>query len=191
MKNKRAFITGIPASGKTYLAKRAALELGAVHVRVDDTREDLRENPEYKKWVDFYFSQDEKTYYTATNYEEQWKNLVAQSEAIWPGILEQIKVFDNETRPVIFEGVNILPHLAARDLGFPGVVLIGHSYNEVLERIKEDPRWGETEELQKLEADVFFNGERPRYKSEGEKYGYKVFETADEAREAFLGLFSK
>ena len=86
--------------------------------------------------------QDEYTYYTTTSYDEQWQNLVQQSEGLWPGVLEQIHAYDAETKPVIFEGVNILPHLAHRDLpSFGGITLIGRSLEEVLERNKQAPRW--------------------------------------------------
>ncbi len=181
MQKRRLFITGIPTAGKSYLAKKLAEELGGISVSVDDIREELSKDEKYKKWVNFYLDQDEHIYYTTTNYDEQWKNLVAQSEGFWPGILAGFAQYANEDRPVIFEGVNILPHLAHRDLQIPGIVIIGRSIEEVLERNKREPRWGATERLQKLEADAFFKGERPHYKDDAKKFGYPVFETADEA----------
>ena len=63
-------------------------------------------------------------------------------------------------KSAIFEGVNILPHLAHCDLNFKGIILLGESFEVILERNKKDPRWGQTEELQKKEA---------------EKYGFKTF----------------
>ncbi|HUD01592.1 MAG TPA: hypothetical protein VMR37_04650, partial [Rhabdochlamydiaceae bacterium] len=36
--------------------------------------------------------------------------------------LEEINKYSDEERPVIFECVNILPHLAKRDLNFPGLL---------------------------------------------------------------------
>jgi len=151
----------------------------------------LSKDDRYEKWVDFYWNLDEKTYYTTTNYDEQWKNLVTQSEALWPGFLEKIHEYDSETRPVIFEAVNILPHLAHRDLKIPGIVLIGRSFEETLERNKKNPRWGKTEELQKMEADSFFNGERPHYKKEALRYGYPVFETPEEAWETAISYLKQ
>lgn len=58
----------------------------------------------------------------------------------------------------------------------------------VYETLKKDHRWGETEELWNLEADTFFNVERPHYRDEAIKYGYPVFETADDAFEIALSL---
>lgn len=181
MNKKRLFITGIPTAGKSYLGKKLATEVGGACVSIDDLREDLSKEEAYAKWVNFYLNQDEYTYFTTTTYEEQWANLVKQSEELWSGILAKIVQYATENKSVIFEGVNILPHLAHKDLPMPGIAIIGRSLEEVLERNRKEPRWGKTEDLQRLEADAFFNGERPRYKAESEKYGYKVFETPDEA----------
>lgn len=181
MNKKRLFITGIPTAGKSYLTKKLAKEVGGICVSVDDMREELSKDERYKKWVNYYLDQDEYTYYTTTTHNEQWKNLVAQSEGFWPGVLMRLDKYADEERPVIFEGVNILPHLAHRDLQIPGIAIIGRSFEETFERNKKEPRWGATEELQKLEADAFFNGERPHYKDDAEKFGYPVFETPDEA----------
>jgi len=191
MNKKRIFITGIPTAGKSHLGKKLAKKTGGICVSIDDFREDLTKDERYKKWVNFYLDQDEYTYYTTTTYDEQWTNLVKQSEGFWPGILEKIHQYDREEKPIIFEGVNILPHLAHRDLQMPGIAIIGRSFDETLERNKKYPRWGATEELQKLEADAFYNGERSHYKEESEKYGYHVFETPDEAWETALSLLTK
>ncbi len=191
MDKKRIFITGIPTAGKSYLAKKLAEKVGGICVSIDNFREDLTKDERYKKWVNFYLDQDEYIYYTTTTHAEQWANLVKQSEGFWPGVLEKIHQYDREERPIIFEGVNILPHLAYKDLQMPGIAIIGRSFDETLERNKKEPRWGATEELQKLEADAFFNGERSRYKEESEKYGYRVFETPEKAWEAALLLLSK
>ncbi|MDE2188249.1 MAG: hypothetical protein KGJ35_00765 [Patescibacteria group bacterium] len=177
----RLFITGIPASGKSYLANRLAEATGGEAYFLDDLREELGGDERYKKWVNFYLDQDEKFYYENTNPDLQWKNLVSQSEAIWPAFLEKINSLSNKKHPIIFECVNILPHLAKQDLDFPGIVLIGDSYENILKRNTEEPRWGNTIELQKLEAKNFFEVERPHYRAEAIKYGYPIFETADEA----------
>jgi len=190
MNKKRIFVTGIPTAGKSYLAKKLAEKVGGIHVSIDDLREDLNGNEGYKKWVNFYLDQDEYTYYTTTTHDDQWTNLVKQSEGFWPGIRGEIHKYDTEEKPIIFEGVNILPHLAHTDLQMPGIAIIGRSFDETFERNKRDPRWGATEELQKLEAESFFNVERPHYKEESEKYGYQVFETPDEAWEAALSLLT-
>ena len=187
---KRLFITGIPTSGKSHLAKAIAEKTGGVAVILDDFREDLSENPKYRKWVNFYLDQDEKKYLTETSPEDQWKNLVAQSEAIWPAFLKEIEKYSKEKQPVIFECVNMLPHLTRQNLGFPGIVLIGSSLEETLKRNKKDPRWGNTLELQELEAKMFFEVERPNYKREAEKYGYPVFESADEAFQLAIKILS-
>lgn len=187
-KGKRLFITGIPTSGKSYLANLLAEKTAGIAILLDDFREDLSSNLEYKKWTNFYIDKDEKEYLIKTSPEEQWSNLVAQSEGLWPAFIEEINKYEQEEKPVIFECVNILPHLAKRDLLFSGVVLIGSSFEETLKRNMDNPRWGNTPELQKLEAKTFFEIERPKYESEAKKFGYKTYETADEAIEDALKL---
>ena len=81
-KGKRIFITGIPTSGKSYLAKQLADKICGIAVLLDDFRENCAENQQYKKWVNFYFDMDEKKYLTETTPEKQWENLVAQSGRI-------------------------------------------------------------------------------------------------------------
>ena len=188
MNKPRLFITGIPTAGKSYLAKKLAAEVGGICVSVDDIREGLAEDERYRKWVNFYLDKNEFEYYSKSTPDELWADLVAQCEGLWPATLQKISEYENEERPVIFEGVNILPHLAKRDLKILGVVIIGKTLEETFERNKKDPRWGETEELQKMEAVAFFNCERPHYKEEGEKYGYPVFESADDAWETAVKI---
>ncbi len=185
-RGKRLFITGIPTGGKSYLAKKLAAEVGGKAVLLDDFRESLVKDSRYEAFVNFYLNQDEKEYLTKTPPEKQWRDLVAQSEGLWPAFLEKIEQYKDETRPVIFECVNILPHLASHYTDFSTVCLIGSSLEETLTRNIKDPRWGNTRELQELEAKHFFEIERPYYKSETERYGYPVFESADTAFQTAL-----
>lgn len=178
---KRLCITGIPTAGKSTLSKKLAESTGGIAVFLDDFREELASDERYATWVNFYTDQDLETYYTTTSPEDEWKNLVAQSEAIWPAFLERIDSYADEERPVIFECVNLLPHLIHRDLDFPCVVLIGSSYEQTLERNAQDPRWGSTERELELNSKSFFFVERPRYLEEAQKYGYPAFETYEEA----------
>jgi 2-phosphoglycerate kinase len=189
-KGKRLFITGIPASGKSYLAKELAVKTGGIVVSLDNAREKFFDDDYYKKWVMFYFYKNEKEYLTQTPPEELWDDLVKQSEALFPIFKSEIEKYHNETRPVIFECVNLLPHIADQELYFSGVVMLGDSFETILERNKKDPRWGETEELQELEAREFFYVERPRYKKEAEKYGYPTFENYKDALEEGIRMIT-
>ncbi len=187
--SKRFFITGIPTAGKSYLAKKIADAVDGTPVLLDDFREGLRAEEIYKKWVDFYLDRDEASYLTDTSPDQMWSNLVTQSESLWPAFLKKMQSYEAEEGWIIFECVNILPHLAKRDLRFPGVVLIGSSYDDVLERNKRDPRWSHDAYLQEFEAKMFFEIERPYYKAEAEKYGYPIFEKADNAFDFFMKSF--
>lgn len=185
---KRLFIAGIPTAGKSYLAEKLANAVGGIAVLFDDFREILEEEGKYKKWARFYLDQDEKEYLINTSADDKWKNLVLQSEALWPAFLEEIDKYKDETKPVIFECVNLLPRLVRKDLDFPGIVLVGKSLEETLRRNKLEPRWGNTEELQVLEAKMFFEEERPHYIQEAKDNNLPVFESADDVFETALNL---
>jgi len=187
-KGKRLCITGMPTAGKSTLTRKLAEETGGIGLFLDDFREELASDERYRKWVNFYIDQDLEIYYTTTDPEDQWRNLTTQSEALWPAFLEMMDSYAEETRPVIFECVNLLPHLVTRDTPFPCVVLIGRTYEETLERNRKEPRWGSTERELELNSRSFFYVERPKYLDEGKKSNCPVFETPDEAYETALGL---
>ncbi|MBI4036113.1 AAA family ATPase [Candidatus Daviesbacteria bacterium] len=182
------FIGGIPASGKSYLARKVAEKTGAFHLNLDTLRAEMRNDPNLRYWTDFFFNQDEEKYLTQTSCEDHWKNLVAQSEAFWPTMLNKVKETIKFHKSVVVEGVNILPHLANKDFSFPGIFLLGESLEQIFERNKKNPRWGKTERLQRKEAELFFNCEREKYKQEAEKYGYKTFEDFNAAEKGLLEL---
>ncbi len=185
------FISGIPASGKSFLARKVSQNTGAFRLDTDSLRKNMRKDPTLEPWVNFYWSKDEKRYLTETSCQEKWSNLVKQSEAFWPIFLREIKEVIKTHPSVIIEGVNILPHLAARDLNFTGIFLLGESFEQIFERNKKNPRWGSTEELQRLEAKTFFNCERENYKREAERYGFKTFTNSEEAESELLRLLGK
>lgn len=184
------FISGIPASGKSYLAQKVAKITGALHFKVDDWREEFRVD-KHADWVDFFWNKNESDYWDKTGCEKHWQNIVKQSEALWPDIVKKIKEVVKSGKPAIFEGVNILPHLAKQDLNFEGIVLLGESIEIIFERNKEDPRWGKTETLQLKEAEVFYNCEGKRYQAEAEKQGYKAFSDIKLAEAELVKLLNK
>ena len=185
---KYAFISGIPASGKSYLAAKIAKAIGILHVEIDEWQEEMKNDPELKKWVNFFWDQDEAEYWRTTNCDKQWENLKNQSEALWSATLKRIKDIQNSGKPAIFEGVNILPHLASQDLDFEGIILLGESFEKILERNEQNPLWGQTKELQRMEAEAHYNCERLKYKAEAEKYGFKIFADPKKAEEELLKI---
>ena len=48
---KYVFISGIPASGKSYLATKAARIIGVLHFKVDDWREEFRKD-KHADWLE-------------------------------------------------------------------------------------------------------------------------------------------
>jgi 2-phosphoglycerate kinase len=178
-KGKRLVITGIPTIGKTSLAKRLAEAVGGIFVSGDDIRHELKSDPRFADAASFWKDKNKRTYYITTSYNKQWKNLVAQSEQLWEGILEKINTFKDEERPVVFEGVTLLPHLVHKDLDFPCIVMVGATLEDVVEKNKERPVWENTE--LELQSAAFFLGDQPYYKAEAEKYNYPVFNNSEEA----------
>ena len=170
-----AFIGGIPASGKSHLAEKIAKTTGVLHVAIDNWREEIRGDSKLKPWVNFFRDKNEEEYWKITHCEKHWENLTDQSEAFWPIIKRRIDDVVKSGKDAIFEGVNLLPHLVANDFRFPAIFLLGESFEKVFARNKRDPRWGQTEILQRKEAEIFFFCERPLYKQEAEKYGFKAF----------------
>lgn len=183
------FIGGIPAAGKSYLARKLAEKTGAFHLDLDTLRKEMAKDPKLVYWVNLFFNKDEEEYFKETFCEEHWKNMVQQSEAFWPTIVSKVNEVIESHKSAIFEGVNILPHFAIKDFNFPGIFLLGESFEQILERNKQNPRWGKTPKLQELEAKLFFDCERPKYKEEAEKYGYKTFTDSKEAEQEVLKLF--
>lgn len=187
------FITGISTSVKSYLAKRVAEKTNSIHVEIDKFRDGMTNDPALEPWVNFYWNQDETNYWKNTNPEEDWINLVKQSEALWPKTLKKINemIKEEPNRSFIFEGVSMLPHLVKKDLDINGIVLLGESEQILFERLKKSPRWGETEDLQKIETNRSFNHERNYYKKEAEKYGYPIFDNANDAEEKLVKLLKQ
>src|SRR3989344_7096889 len=97
---KYAFISGISASGKSYLAIKVAKAVGSLHIEIDDWREEMRNDTELRKWVDFFWNQDEIEYWKNTSCGQQWENLKNQSEALWPAILKRIRKVQKSESPV-------------------------------------------------------------------------------------------
>jgi adenylate kinase family enzyme len=186
---KHIFISGIPASGKSYLADMLAKKLGILHIDIDDLREEMTKDPELKKWVGFFADQDEEEYWRNISCDQSWKNLKKQSEAFWPTIKQKIDMIVANGSPAVFEGVNLLPHLM-KEYDIHGVYLLGESFEAILKRNMEDPRWGNTETLQRKEAEMFYYCEGKYYKAEAEKYGYKTFIHAQEAEKELISILN-
>jgi adenylate kinase len=187
---KQIIITGIATAGKSYLARQLAERTNGIFVDMDKVRDSMQSDPQLEKWVNFYWNKNELEYLTNTSPDEMWTNIVRQSEAFWPVFLEKINSYKNETRPVIFESVNLLPHLVYKDLKIPCIVLVGSSYEEILERNIREPRWGSGITLQTLEAKIFFEIERPKYIQEANIYDYPVFNTPEQAMNTALNLLN-
>lgn len=183
------FISGIPTAGKSYLATQIGDEFD-VHVeKLDDFREEMKNDPELEPWVNYYWNKDPRKY-AQKDCQLQWDDLVAQSEAFWPATKAYMEQKMQEHDAIVFESVNLLPHLAI-DLSFSGVYLLGESLEQTIDRNKREPRWSKEEDIQEREARHFYLCEGPRYKHEAEKYGFLTFVSPDEAKVELIRLLNK
>jgi len=94
----RLFITGIPTAGKSYLARKLAVEIGGISVSLDHLRQGLCEDPdvpqEIKDYIQVYWNKSaiEEEFLTQTPPEELWNVLVEQSKALWPFFKKYIEL---------------------------------------------------------------------------------------------------
>ena len=185
-----AFIGGTPAAGKSYVAKKFVKESGinVLVVSTDDFRVEMAKNPDLEKWVNLFWKLDEQNYWETTSYEKDSQLLMEQSEAFFPTILEKLEGLKKQNENLIIEGVNLLPHLVGK-LGLPGFFLISEDYEAIFERLKSDPRWGQTDELQTLEAKFFIEYDARFIKEQAAKYDYKVFDNYIDALAELKRLF--
>ena len=186
-----AFIGGTSAAGKTYTAKEFVKNSGlSIHiVSIDDLRKEFVKDPKLKYWVDVLWNKNEEEYWKTITYAEDIGNLIKQSEAFWPSILEVVKKTKELYEHAIFEAINIQPHLAKKDLDFPGFFLINENRQILLDRFKKAPRWGKTEKLQKTEIDFLLKHDVKFIKEEAKKYGYKVFNNSDDVIKELEEIF--
>ncbi len=186
------FIGGAPTAGKTHLARDFTKQSdGAIHhIKVDDIREELRTVPEVKKWANFFKSQDETAYWKRTDCKQHLQNIIDQSNALWPHILKKIKESQKQFPRVIFEGIDIMPELAHRDLDFDGFFLVPPDVETMYVRLQAHRRWGETNDLKRQEAKCFYEGDAMYIKQEAEKYGYEVFDNLDDGYSKLSELFN-
>lgn len=188
-----AFIGGTPAAGKTHIAKQFIKKSGLPieYISIDALREEFAKDPKLDYWVKFFLNQDAVQYWDTITQEQHLQNLIKQSEAFWPGILQKVEEVKKNHQHAIFEGVNLLPHLAHKDFDFHGLFLIEENGDLLFEKLHKEPRWGETEELQKLEAKFFVEWEARYIKEEAKKYSYKVFSNSQEAEKELENIFNK
>jgi 2-phosphoglycerate kinase len=187
------FIGGTPAAGKSTLARKVADSLDSSFqiIGTDDIRDQLLSIPKYEKWVNIYWNMDEKDFMSQKTCTEKMDVLVAQSEALFPPILDFFNTKMKEYENIIFEGVTLLPHLARKHLPFEGIYLVIEDRGELLKRLKEDNRWGNTDEMHKLEADYFLDCEVKFLRQECDIYRYKIYNNTKEAESELIRILTQ
>ena len=185
------FIGGVPTSGKTHLVKEYInnSKLNIKHIKIDDIRDIFRNDRKLEKSVNFFRNQDENEYWIITSCKQHVRNIVKQTEELWPHILEQIIKIQNKHEHVIFEGVQLLPKLTRKYLKMDGFYMIPPDIETIYIRLVAHKRWGDTNDLKRKEAKCFFEGDCMYIKEESRKYGYKVFENIEDGGKELANLF--
>lgn len=192
IKHPLLFVTGNSTAGKSTLAKLLAEKLGVSRASGDGMRVGLYRDSRYGPIARFYADQKcEAAYYAGTDPDERWENLREQSLALWPPLFFKLLCgYRIRPGPLVFEGVNLMPDLVAQDFpGTPIVAVVCEDEALVLRRLAEAPRWGNTPELQALEAREIAVEQAPRYRELTLAHGGQVFSSAEAALPYCLGVF--
>lgn len=187
------FVGGTPAAGKSYTVKDFIRNSGIdiAYISIDDLRDQFKDDPALKYWVDFFWEKDEQEYWQNSSYEEDIQNLIQQSEAFWPKVKEKINSVIATEKNAILEGVNLLPHLVKEYPQVPALFIYSDDEQTLLERIKQDPRWGSEDHLQRMEARFFIEYDARFIKTEAPKHGYWITDSSVELTQKLQELFSK
>jgi 2-phosphoglycerate kinase len=118
MKDKQIIlIGGAPTTGKSTVAQALAQQLDLPWLSTDQIRNTMRVVADKDKYPDlFNGGLDAETFLTSFTASEIVDKEIAQSEAAWLGIKAFIEEDYTWQKGFIIEGVNVLPHLVARDL---------------------------------------------------------------------------
>jgi 2-phosphoglycerate kinase len=117
MKDKKIIlIGGAPTTGKSTVAQALAKELDLPWLSMDQIRNTMRVVADKDKHPNlFNGGRDAETFLTSFTASEIVDKEIAQSEAAWLGIKAFIEEDYTWPKGFIIEGVNVLPHLVARD----------------------------------------------------------------------------
>lgn len=178
------FIGGNPVSGKTTLAREIITHTGGTLLNLDRFRSEMREEESLRYWTDFFLNQAEWAYWQDHTFAQHWDNMKRRAEAYWPFLRPKIQESIDESPSVIVEAGTLMP-IQLAELNFSGVYLIGTDQETIYRRLRDAPRWGTCSSLQRMEAAMYAQ-EGEMLRSEAEKYGFPVFEDAQEALAALV-----
>lgn len=186
------FIGGPPTAGKTHLAQEfiSKNNLEILHVKTDDIRNGLKQDPNLRGWVNFFKDKDEIEYWKKNTPSQHINNVIKQAKALWPEILKNIEQKTNTHQNIIFDGVSFLPELTRKFLNFDGFYLIPKDVETIFRRLLAHSRWGRTEDLKREEAKAFFYGDTKFFEMSAKANGYKVFNNIEDGYNELARLFN-
>jgi len=144
-------IGGAPTTGKSTVAQSLAKKLDLPWLSTDQIRNTMRVVADKDKYPNlFNGGLDAETFLTSFTASEIVDKEIAQSEAAWLGIKAFIEEDYTWPKGFIIEGVNILPHLLARDFGdssnVTAVFLIDRDNERMRKVIYERGLWADAHE---------------------------------------------
>ncbi|HAU65782.1 MAG: hypothetical protein UT30_C0010G0002 [Candidatus Uhrbacteria bacterium GW2011_GWF2_39_13] len=187
-------IGGAPTTGKSTMAALIAKHLNLPWISTDQIRETMRlvaRREDHPKLFnpEGYDAQKFLTEFSASQIADM---KLEQGEAVWPGIKKFIEDDYTWKEGFIIEGVNILPHLVAKDFADNKKIRVIFLVDEDTDRIKDvvynRGLWDEAREYsddlkpKEIEWVLDFSY---KLKVEAEKYGYpivKVQKKSDDLR---------
>ncbi|MDP2683880.1 MAG: hypothetical protein Q8P20_02375 [bacterium] len=186
------FVSGPPTAGKSHLVNEfiTQSDYDILHIKLDDLREDLKNDPNMNKWVNFFRNLDPTKYWQKNTPEDHIKNIIMQARALWPEILIKMKQKMHSDKQIIFEGVSVIPELASKFLDFPGFYLVPTDVETIYNRLLAHSRWGKTNDLKRKEAIAFYEEGKKLFGDNAREYGYKVFTDSDEAALELSKIFN-
>jgi len=182
---KVILIGGAPTTGKSTLASLMSERLSLPWISTDQIRELMKAVVDRDKFPKLFDTEgyDARRFLTEFSAEEIADMQMEQGEATWVGIRKFIEDDYNWGKGSIIEGVNILPHLVARDFKdkkeIKAIFLVDEDADRMKEVIYTRGLWDDAEtypdDLKEKEVEwaTLFSH---KLKLEVEKYGFPYIE---------------
>lgn len=181
---------GAPTTGKSTLAGLLAKHMGLPWISTDQIREIMRLYARREDHPKLFNPEgyDAEKFLTEFSASQIADMEMEQGEAVWPGIKEFIEDDYTWKDGFVMEGVNILPHLIAKD--FPNekhikpIFLVDEDADRIRSVVFTRGLWGDahtySDDLKEKEVEwaLLFSH---KLKREVEKYGYSCIEVKKQA----------
>src|SRR3989344_1423868 len=178
-------IGGAPTTGKSTIAQLLASHLGVPWISTDQIREIMRAVASRKEHPKLFTPEDysAERFLTEFSAEQIAAMEMEEAEEVWPGIRKFIKDDYVWKDGFVIEGVNILPHLVAKDFTnephIKPVFLVDEDADRMRQIVFTRGLWDDantySDDVKEKEVEwaLLFSH---KLKAEAEKYGYPLVE---------------